>query len=329
MSKPILITGATGFLGKHLVECLRARPGCPPLRIFSFGPCLWEGRDGFETVDGDICNASQVDRAMEGCGQVYHLAGIVSRDPRDRRRLFDIHVGGTRNICEAALKHRPDKIVCVSSSGSIAVSRKPEILDETADYPLELTRRWPYYASKTEAERLALDFVRRHGLPIVVVNPGLLLGPGDEMGSSTGDIALFLEGQVMALPAGGMCFVDARDAAMGLVLAMEKGRIGERYLLGGPNWSFREIIERVALLSGRPAPKLRLPLGAALWSARILRLLMPLVGREFKMDDETVRMSAHYWYFTSAKAERELGFKARDPMETLRVTVEEVLARRP
>ncbi len=329
MSRPILITGATGFLGKHLVAHLRSQPGCPTLRIFSYGPCPWEGRPGFEVVSGNICDARQVEKAMEGCGQVYHLAGIVSRDPRDRGRLFDVHVGGTRNICEAAVKHRPDKIVAVSSSGTIAVSWEPKVLDETADYPEDLIRRWPYYESKAEAERLALSYVRDHDLPLVIVNPGLLLGPGDDMGSSTGDIALFLEGQIMALPRGGMCFVDARDAARGLALAMEKGRPGERYLLGGPNWSFQQIIERVAELTGRKAPRLKLPPKLALWSGRLLRRLFPLIGREFKMDDATIEMSSYYWYFSSQKAARELGFQTRDPMETLRDTIDDLLQRLP
>jgi len=329
MSGPILITGATGFLGKHLVARLRSRPDCPPLRIFSYGPCPWEGEEGFEIIPGDITDAAQVERAMEGCTQVYHLAGFVSRNPQDRERLERVHVGGTRNVCEAALKHRPEKIVAVSSSGTIAVSWEPKIFDETADYPEELIRRWAYYDTKARAERLALEYVEKHGLPIVVVNPGLLLGPGDDLGSSTGDIALFLEGQVMALPRGGMCFVDARDAAAGLALAMEKGRPGERYLLGGPNWSFQEIIERVAELTGRKAPRLKLPPKLALWSARLMRRLLPLFGRQFKMDDVTIEMSSYYWYFTSAKAARELGFQTRDPMQTLRATIDDLMQRRP
>ncbi len=323
MSKPILITGATGFLGKHLVEQLLAQPDCPPLRILSYGPCPFEGREGVEIVEGNVMDAAGVGSVMAGCGQVYHLAGSVSRDPRDNQKMFDIHVEGTRNICEAALRHQPAKIVAVSSSGTIAVSKAPEdILDESAPYPYELIKDWAYYTSKVEAEKVALSYVKEHGLPLVIMNPALLLGPGDDLGSSTGDVALFLEGQVMALPLGGMCFVDARDAARGLILGMEKGRPGERYLLGGANWTFRQVIESVAEISGKKAPVLQPPLWLSLLSARALRRLMPLAGKEFKMDDVTIIMSSHFWYFTSAKAASELGFEARDPMETLRDTVE-------
>jgi len=329
MSKPTLITGASGFLGRHLVEELRARPNRPALRIFNYGPCPWENGDGIEVLEGNIMKAGEVDRAMEGCGQVYHLAGAVSRDPRDDQKMFDIHVGGATNICEAALKHRPEKIVAVSSSGTIAVSKNAnDIFDEAAPYPDELIEDWAYYVSKVEAEKVVRGYVRDRGLPIVTANPALLLGPGDELGSSTGDVALFLEGQIMALPLGGMCFVDARDAAHGLVLAMEKGRIGERYLLGGPNWEFKKIIQAVAEIAGKRAPSLQPPLGFSLWSARLLRRLMPLIGKQFKMDDVSIIMSAHYWYFTSAKAERELGFNARDPLETIRATVEDIQRRK-
>ncbi len=329
MAKPILITGATGFLGKHLVEQLRSAPEAPVLRILNYGPCPYRGQPGFEILDGNILRREDVERAMEGCGQVYHLAGAVSRDPRDKQKMYDLHIEGTRNICEAALRHRPDKIVAVSSSGTIAVSKEPKIFDETADYPYDIVREWHYYMSKIEAEKTALDYVRRHDLPIVITNPALLLGPGDELGSSTGDIALFLEGQVLALPLGGMCFVDARDAAAGLIGAMRAGRVGERYLLGGANWSFKEIMERVAEISGRRAPRFQPSLRFSLASARILRRVLPLIGKSFKMDDVTIEMSAHFWYFRSTKAERELGFRARDPMETLRATVEDLLQRQP
>lgn len=329
MSGPILITGATGFLGKHLVEQLRADPDCPTLRIFSYGPCPWEGRPGFEVIEGNILNRDEVKRAMEGCSQVYHLAGAVSRDPRDGWKMYDIHIGGTRNVCEAALERRPEKIVAVSSSGTIAVSKKPVVFDETAGYPFEVIRNWAYYLSKAYAEREALWYVREHNLPIVIANPALLLGPGDDLGSSTGDVALFLEGQVMALPLGGMCFVDARDAAAGLILVMRHGRVGERYLLGGVNWTFKEIIERVAEISGRRAPLFQPSLGFSLAGARVLRRVMPLVGKSFKMDDVTIVMSSHFWYFSSARSESELGFRARDPMETLRDTVEDLRRRTP
>jgi len=321
MAAPILITGASGFLGKHLVEQLRAR-GEGPLRLLNYGPCPWETAEDLEILDGNITKRDDVERAMQGCQQVYHLAGTVSRDPRDKKKLYDIHVGGTQNICEAAMKFQPERMVLVSSSGTIAASRDPRVWTEADGYRVDVPAHWHYYLSKIEAEKMAFDYARRSSLPIVVVNPALLLGPGDDLGSSTGDVVLFLQGSVMAVPLGGMSFVDARDAAAGLIAAMERGQPGERYLMGVANWSFRRFLEVLSEMTGVRPPLLQLPLSASLWSARLLRRLLPLVGGSFPMDDATIEMSSWFWYCDSSKAVRELGFRPREPMQTLRDTVD-------
>ncbi|MCW5980050.1 MAG: NAD-dependent epimerase/dehydratase family protein [Bryobacteraceae bacterium] len=327
MAKPILVTGASGFLGKHLVAQLRAESNGAPLRILNFGPCPFRDDPALEIVEGSITSRDDVMRAMEGCGQVYHLAGAVSRNPRDKWKMFDLHVEGTRNVCEAALRHGPEKVALVSSSGTVAVSKEPVIHNEDSGFQIEVVGRWYYYLSKIYAEKLALDYVRRHSLPLVITNPALLLGPGDDFGSSTRDIEILLKGQLMGIPGGGMCFVDARDAAAGLIGAMRFGRVGERYLLGGVNWTLREVMERVAEIARIRPPILQPSLGFSLASARVLRRLLPLAGKSFPLDDTTIEMSAHFWYFDSAKAASELGFGARDPIETLRDTVAYIRAR--
>lgn len=327
MSERILITGGTGFLGRHLVAHLRQMPGQPILRLLNYGPCPFRDLPGVEVIDGDIRRFDDVARAMEGCQKVYHLAGFVSRNPAHRERLFEVHVQGTRNVCEAALRYKPEKIVAVSSSGTIAVSRDPVPRDETAGYPWELISRWPYYLSKAQAEQEALRYARDHRLPIVIVNPALLLGPGDEFGSSTGDVALFLKGQVLATPRGGICFVDARDAAAALVAAMERGRPGERYLLGAANWTLAEFLQHLASLTGRRAPALQPPFWLARLSTRLLRVAFRLAGRRYELDDVSLEMAYHYWYCDWSKARRELGFEPRDPIETLRDTIQDLLSR--
>jgi len=321
MSQTILVTGATGFLGRHLVERLLACETDAVLRLLNFGPCPFPPSERLEIVEGDVTRPDDVMRAVAGCARLYHLAGVVSRNPRDKWKIFDVNVDGTRNVCRAALAHRLERIVLVSSSGTVAVSKEPVVHNEDGGFKIEVVGRWPYYLSKIYAEKVALDFFRRHGLPVVIANPALLLGPGDEFGSSTRDIALLLEGRLPAIPSGGMCFVDARDAARGLVAAMQAGRPGERYLLGGPNWTFRQVISRVAEIGRIRPPRFELPLEFSLWSARVLRRVMPLVGRSFPLDETTIEMAAHFWYADSTKAATELGFRSRDPMQTLRDTV--------
>ncbi len=332
--KPILVTGATGFLGRHLVEqlqtSLRRESPAPVarLRLLYRGPSPGPADPAIEVVRGDVTSRGDVERAAEGAGEIYHLAGVVSRDPRDAELLYRVHVEGTRNVCEAALRHGAGKVVVVSSSGTIAVSREPVARHEESGYQHDLVGDWPYYLSKIFAEKLALRYFERERLPVVVVNPSLVLGPGDERNSSTGDVALFLKGQILALPRGGLNFVDARDAAAGLIAAMRRGRPGERYLLGAVNWSFRELIAQTARIAGRRPPRLQPSLRTSLWSARLLRRLYRLAGRRFELDDESIKMSALFWYCDTAKARRELGFQTRDPLETLRATVDDLRRRR-
>lgn len=327
--RPILITGATGFLGKYVVQSLspESRVTGQKLRLFCRGVSPWPRGAEIEVVRGDITSREDVLRAAEDVGEIYHLAGFVSRDPKDAELLYRTHVEGTRNVCEAALRHGTSKIVVASSSGTIAVGPEPVAYNEQSGYKHELVGRWPYYLSKIFSEKLALSYFERHSLPVVIVNPSLLLGPGDDRNSSTGDVALFLKGQILALPRGGLNFVDARDAATGTIAAMRAGKPGERYLLGAVNWTFRETIANVASVSGRRAPKLQVSLGASLSSARMLRRLYAAVGRRFELDDESIKMSALFWYCDTSKARTELGFQTRDPIETLRDTVRDLRER--
>ena len=325
--KSILITGGTGFLGQHLIRRLRRVQGTHTLRVLSRGASRWDQDSEVEVVRGDVTSPEDVLRAAEGAQEIYHLAGMVAREPKDAWRLYQTHIEGTRNICEAARRFQAEKVVVVSSSGTFAVSQAPHAHSEDAGYKHELVGEWPYYLSKIFTEKLALGYAERLQLPVVVVNPSLLLGPGDKRDSSTRDVALFLEGQILAVPNGGVNFLDVRDAAAGLVAAMRNAKPGERYLLGGPNWTFRRLIETVAKISGVRAPKLQLSRGVSLWSARILRRLFPLVGKSFQLEDASIKMSSLFWYCDPHKARATLGFETRDPIETLKATVEDVRRR--
>ena len=322
--KTILITGATGFLGKHLVEQLKPEADSTRLRVLCRALSPWEQNSALEVVHGDIVKREDVEHAAEGVSEIYHLAGVVSRKPQDQELLYQTHIEGTRNICEAALKHGVEKVVVVSSSGTIAVGTTPAVHDEKSGYKNDVACEWPYYLSKIFQEKLALDYQARTGLKVVVVSPSLLLGIGDDRNSSTRDIALFLLGQIKVIPKGGLNFVDVRDVARGLTLAMRSGRPGERYLMGNVNWTFRQLIEKTAEISGKSAPTLEPPFEVALWGARALRVIYPLLGKSIDLDEASVKMSACFWYCDSTKARTELGFETRDPEETLRDTVEDV-----
>ena len=325
--KTILVTGATGFLGKHLIAHLRRTEPATRLRLLCRSS--WSGALPrlVEVVLGNITSQSDVDHATKNVDEIYHLAGIVQRDPKDAGLLYETHLEGTRHVCEAMVRHGVSKAVFVSTSGTVAVGHTPIERDETAGFAIETVSKWPYYTSKIDAEKLALRYVEEAKLPIVIVNPSLLLGPGDDRLSSTGDIALLLEGQIMAVPTGGLNLADARDVAAGVVNAIRLGRVGERYLLGGVNWTFQEWITRTAQVADVQAPRIKPPLWLALGGAKLLRAAMPLIGREFKVDTKSIEMSACYWYCNTAKARKELGFTIRDPMITLCDTVDYIRSR--
>lgn len=306
---------------------LEAGPG--PVRVLNRGASSYDSDLRVEVVRGDVTKAEDVDRAVQGCARVYHLAGLVSRDPDDFLKLMRIHSEGTGYVLESAHKHGVERVVVASSSGTIAVSRTDKVHTEESGYKEAETARWAYYVSKIAQEKLALEFYAKTKLPVIVVNPTLLLGPGDDRGSSTGDIVDFLEGQALSVPSGGLNFVDARDCAAGLIGAMERGRPGERYLLGGENWPCGQFLRELAKIGGRRAPAMSSPTWLSLLMAPILRKAMPLIGRKFTIDDETIEMSGQFWYCDSSKAQRELGFAARDPRETLRDTLEDIYRRRP
>ena len=316
---PVLVTGATGFLGAHLLDVL-LEDGPSPLRVLSRRPAPELAERGVEVVEGDLLEGPGLAAAVSGVRRVFHLAGLVSRDPADTARMQRLPVDGARRLARHARSAGVERVVLVSTSGTIAVTREPAPdRDETAAVPIERIGGWPYYRSKWLQEQVLLS--AGPDLEVVVVNPSLLLGPGDERLSSTGDVLRFLAGDVLVTPPGGLNFVDGRDAAASVAAAMERGRPGHRYLLGGHNWSFADFFARLSEVSGSPAPRLRLPRGFYTAAALVTEEAARQVGREPAVDRISREMAGCYWYFSSAKAERELGHRARDGRLTLLDTV--------
>lgn len=322
----LLVTGGTGFLGAHLVPRLlskghavrvlgRKRPASLP--------------EGVEFIEGDLLSPPSVARALEGIEGLYHLAGLVSFRPEDSRRMFDLHVEGTRSLLREVKKAnvRP-RVILASTSGAIAVSKEERLGRETDDYPLTVVGRWPYYLSKIYEEKLVLSECRAMGLPLVVLNPSLLLGPGDERLSSTWTVSKFLQREIPAMPNGGLSFVDARDAADAFVEALTRGELGGRHLMG-VNMRLSEFYARLERLTGVAAPRLRMPSALNVLGAQLLDKLARARGATAALAPQEVEMGEHFFYLDDSKARAELGFSPRDPQETLYDTVQDLLARTP
>ncbi|MDP8998668.1 MAG: NAD-dependent epimerase/dehydratase family protein, partial [Myxococcota bacterium] len=271
----------------------------------------------------------RVRAAAEGCHGAFHCAGKVSRDPADAEELYRVHVEGTKNVLDSCARAGVRRVVVASTSGTVAVSETAErVATEDDPTPIGILSRWPYYRAKLFAERAALER-NRPGFEVVAINPSLLLGPGDARGSSTEDVRLLLEGAIRMVPAGGLSFVDARDAADAMRLAMERGRAGERYLIGACNLTVRDFFARLGRVSGVRTPWVPMPRSrqlarvGATWMQRVASR----VGFDASLDPVSVEMAQCFWYLDSSKAERELGWSTRDPNLTLHETVEDLRAR--
>ncbi len=315
----VLVTGGTGFLGSALVPLLAS--GGHRLRLLQRSAAPDAAALGAEVVRASLSDDTAIAAALDGVDAVVHLAGQVSFDPGDPVAMYDLHVQATRRLLEACAAKGVQRVVVASSSGTIAVSREDRVATEADDYPISVVGGWPYYLSKIYPEKAALRIHRDTGLPVVVLNPSLLLGPGDARLSSTDVVFKFMERRIPAMPTGGLSFVDVRDAAAAFAAALEKGRPGERYLLGGANMSFRELFSRLERLTGTAAPRVTLPTAVNVAGSKLLEKFHAWRGSETPLDPRSAEMGERFWYCDSSKAERELGFTARDPQETLFDTV--------
>jgi dihydroflavonol-4-reductase len=317
-----LVTGGTGFLGAHLLRQL-IEDGVKNIRVLTTSAPSWLTALDVEILEGSITQAEDVRRAVEGVAEIYHLAGRVSQDEADTREMYAVHVDGTRLLCDAAARAGSVKtIVLASTSGTIAVREKgDDIPDETGAQPVDIISRWPYYASKLYQERVALGSFSGAGQRLVILNPSLLLGPGDERLSSTKVILDFMARKINATPTGGLSFVDVRDAAAAFRAAMKDGRHGERYLLGSANWTFERFFGRLERLTDIRAPRFSFPSRLAVAGSQLIHAFYKQWDKAPPIEPAAVEMAEHFWYLDSSKAERELNFAPRDPGETLLDTV--------
>ena len=259
-----------------------------------------------EPAVGDLRDAGSLDRAVAGCERVFHVAADYRLWARDPQELYGSNVEGTRNLLEAARKHGVERFVYTSTVGCIGVPRGG-LGDETVPVTLE-EMSGAYKRSKFLAERLALEFAES-GLPVVVVNPTAPVGDHDVKPTPTGKIVLdFLKGAMPAFIDTGLNLVDVRDTAAAHLLAAERGRPGERYIVGGENLTLKEILQKLARLTGKEAPRLKLPYAVAYAAGVITTGWARVTGHPPRAPLDAVRMAKKKMFVSTEKARRELGF---------------------
>lgn len=262
--------------------------------------------EGVETVGGDLRDADSVRRAAQGCSVVYHAAADYRLWARHGEELYQSNVDGTRNILRAAREAGVERVVYTSTVGCIGIP-SGGIGDETVPVALE-SMAGAYKRSKFLAEQTALSFAEE-GFPVVIVNPTAPVGDHDRKPTPTGKIIVdFLRGKMPAYVDTGLNLVDARDTARGHLLAAEKGKPGERYILGCENLTLKEILERLARLAGAPAPRIQVPYGVAYLAGVCSTAWAMVTGTEPRAPLDGVRMARKKMFVTWEKARNELGF---------------------
>jgi dihydroflavonol-4-reductase len=275
-----------------------------------------------EIVRGDIMDRDSTAQAVEGCGRVYHTAaGFVmwSRDPE--RDIIRPSVDGTRHVMEAAAKAGVEKVMYTSTTGTIGFSTTPErSLDETN---FNTDPHTPYVRGKIAAEKEAFAIAKRTKMPISSIHPGLILGPRFfKVSESVKQVADFLNNGAPVYFEGGFGVVDVDDIARGALLAMDKGRDGERYILSGENVTVKQLFDLLAELTGLKAPTLKMPIPVLWVVAGLMELGARVTGGKPQLDRTQVEeFAGKYGYFDSSKAKRELGYTWLSARDTLRRTV--------
>jgi len=318
----ILVTGATGFVGSHVVRQLLLRGD--RVRIFARNSSRKSNIESFgcEIVIGDLKDPISLLRCVQGCRSVYHVAAdyrLWAKNPQD---IYDNNVGGTRNLLSACCEAGVEKVVYTSTVGAIGMREDGLPADEST--PVRLDDMIGHYKrSKFMAEQVANEFAAS-GLPVVIVNPTTPIGPGDIKPTPTGRIILeFIKNRMPAYVDTGLNLVGVEDVAKGHLLAEEKGEIGERYILGGENWSLEEILEALAEICGRKMPRFRIPWIVALVAGYLDNFFMgSILRREPNIPLEGVRMARHKMYISSEKARIKLGYNPQPAEKALREAVD-------
>jgi dihydroflavonol-4-reductase len=321
-SDTVLITGGTGFVGSAVAIALRERGYRLRALVRASSPRSNLAGLAAEIVEGDIRDLTAVSRAMSGVRFVFHVAADYRLWARHPEEIMQTNVEGTRTVMQAAKTAGVERIVYTSSVAALALRPGGEAADESIPL-LERDAIGPYKKSKVLAEQLVTRMIAEEALPAVIVNPSTPIGPRDIRPTPTGRLVVeAASGRVPAFVDTGLNLVHVDDVAAGHLAALERGGIGERYILGGENVLLADMLASIADLTGKRGPRVRIPRFAVYPFAMAAEAAATITLREPFITLDGLRMSKHRMFFTAAKAQRELGFRARPYREALRDAIE-------
>ena len=323
------VTGASGFIGANLVHELVTRGHRVKALLRPEADLRGLAGTDFERVAGDVSDREKLKQAMAGCDWCFHVAASYHLWLRDYRPMYAANVDGTRNVLQAAGAAGCLRIVYTSTVGCIGLpitirGQTGPPTDETARVTEEKLKGNHYKISKWRAEKVALQLADE-GLPVVIVNPSAPVGPRDVKPTPTGQVIVdFLNRKMPAYLDTGLNWVHLHDVAVGHILAAEKGKVGERYILGTAegNWTMKEAFAVLEQITGVRAPRMQIPYGVALMAACVDELKSKFTGRPPRAPLAGVRMALHKMFFNPAKAIRELGLPQTPPKQALTDAVE-------
>jgi dihydroflavonol-4-reductase len=303
-----LVTGASGFLGSHIARQLVARGESVRVLLRPSSQNRAIADLPLEYVTGDLRDTASLDRAMNGIGRVFHVAADYRLWAKHSQDIYDSNVGGTKNVLAAAKRARVEQFIYTSTVATIAVDRSAQP-NEFTDAKLE-EMIGHYKRSKWMAEREALN-AANEGLPVIVAMPTTPVGPWDWKPTPTGKLIVdFLNGKMPGYVETGLNFVGVEECAAGHLLVAEKGKVGQRYLLGSENLTLKQMLDILAKITGLPAPSLKISHHVALGVAYASTIFSRLVGKEPGIPIEGVRIAQHKMFVDCGRSQRELGFKA-------------------
>jgi dihydroflavonol-4-reductase len=326
--KKVLVTGGTGFIGSRLACRLAAQEGIEVnvlVRSSSDLTSLEECIDRIRLVKGDVTSAESLEGHFDGMDEVYHIAGLTYMGSKPNPMLPKINIEGTRNVLAASRKAGVRRVLHLSSITAVGIGQSNRPLDETSPWNFDRIEL-EYARTKHVAEQLVAEEVR-NGLDCVIVVPAFVFGAGD-LNFNAGRIIKDVYNRKMPFyPLGGVCIVDVEIVVDSIIAAMQKGRTGERYIIGGDNVSFRELSQTIMKVTGVHQVSLPLPL----WAARVIRYLLNFSknrNRISKLFNMTMfAVASEFLYFDSSKARRELGMRYEPYEQSIRRTFEWYLER--